>query len=173
MNKKEPIKKSNYIIFFIYRIMICIILVLTCLILLKTKTISKDELEKYVYQNQFNFAYFKNTYNKYLGGVLPLDNVLSTTKVFNEKLSYKSHKKYKSGCKLEVDDSYLVPSLDSGIVVYIGEKDDYGNVIIVQQNNGIDTWYGNIDSSLSMYDYIEKGELIGTAQKNYIYLYYN
>ena len=66
-----------------------------------------------------------------------------------------------------------MPALESGIVVYIGDKDNYGHTIIIQQVNGIDLWYVGVNNSnLKLYDYIEKGSLIGEALSNDIYLVY-
>ena len=169
-NKNNNKVIVNYIINYCFRIMICIVLILFSLIIFKSHKKYKDLAYKYIYEKNFSFSYFHKLYDKYLGGVLPLDNIISTEKVFKEKITYKSSKKYKDGFKLEVDNKYLVPSIDSGIVVYMGEKDHYGNVVIVQQNNGIDVWYGNVTSSLSMYDYVEKGELIGESKSDFIYL---
>lgn len=170
--KVKEIKLSikKYILSFLYRTMICIILVLSCFILLKMNKFTKKDIEHYLYHEQLNFSYFKKLYNKYIGEVFPLESFITTSKVFSEKLTYQKSEKYNLGGKLYVDDNYLVPSLESGIVVYIGNKDEYGDVVIVQQTNGIDTWYGNVESSLSMYDYVEKGELIGSSKNNYIYL---
>ena len=66
--------------------------------------------------------------------------------------------------------NYAVPVLESGIVVYKGEKDNYGNTIIVQQINGIDMWYGNIiDSNVKLYDYVTKGSILGNCN-DYLYV---
>ena len=169
-NNKYKKKALNYITNLILRTMICIVLVLVSLIVFKKNIKYKNRVYKYVYENNFSFNYFHNLYNKYLGGVFPLDNIISTEKVFKEKLIYTSSKKYHDGYRLSVDNKYLVPSINSGIVVYIGKKDDYDKVVIVQQNNGVDVWYGNVTSSLNMYDYVEKGELIGEANSDFIYL---
>ena len=60
----------------------------------------------------------------------------------------------------------MVPILESGVVVFIGEKDDYKNTIIVEQVDGIDVFYGNIKTNnIKLYDYVEKGELLGEANK--------
>ena len=106
---------------------------------------------------------------------MPFDNIVQdTTPVFNEELGYKEKSKYLDGVKLTVDYEYLVPVLDTGIVVYIGEKERYGNVVIIQNMQGIDTWYGNIESSsVALYDYIEKGELLGKVKDNTLYLVYS
>ena len=37
--------------------------------------------------------------------------------------------------------------------------------------NGIDAWYGNIDTtSIKLYDYVEKGSLLGEAKNKKLYL---
>ena len=59
------------------------------------------------------------------------------------------------------------------MVVFIGKKEGYGNTIIVQQVNGVDLWYGNINNSnVKLYDYIEKGEILGDTLNNDLYLVY-
>ena len=65
----------------------------------------------------------------------------------------------------------MVPALESGIVVYIGNKQDYGQTIIVEQTNGIDTFYSNISTTdIKLYDYIEKGDYIGQTLSDKLYL---
>ena len=58
------------------------------------------------------------------------------------------------------------------MVVFIGNKDNYGNVVIIEQVNGIDMWYGNINNlSVKLYDYVKKGATIGEVN-DYLYLVY-
>ena len=46
-----------------------------------------------------------------------------------------------------------------------------GNTIIVQQSDGIYTWYGNLSNiNLKLYDYIEDNSIIGEAKNNELYL---
>ncbi len=67
--------------------------------------------------------------------------------------------------------NYLVPALNSGIVVFLGDKEDYGNTVIIQQTDGTDVWYGNVDNaSVKMYDYVESGSLIGEVTDEKLYL---
>lgn len=170
-SSKHPIKKK--IFSFFSRTLITVILFLVCMILCKSSTAIKKEIYEYVYNTNFKFASFHTLYTKYLGDVLPLDSFINTKteEVFDEKLSYQDSSIYKDGVKLIVSDNYLVPTLESGIVVYIGEKENYGNTIIIQQINGMDVWYGNIkNSSMQMYDYVEKGDLLGEADGEFIYM---
>ncbi len=170
-HKSSNLKKKLFSLF--SRALLTIILFLLCLILCKSNTTIKKTIYKYVYNTNFQFASFNKFYKKYLGNVLPLDTFIDTNEkeVFHEKLSYSKSNLYKDGVKLTVSDDYLVPVLESGIVVYMGQKDHYQNTIIIQQINGVDVWYGNIkNSSVKMYDYIEKGSLLGEADGNYIYM---
>ena len=59
------------------------------------------------------------------------------------------------------------------MVVFVGDKENYGNTIIVEDLDGVRYWYGNITtSSLKLYDYIEKGSLIGETSTN-LYLVFS
>lgn len=177
LNKK--IKKNNpnlkYIKNLSNRILITIILFLICSILIKSNNKYKEAIYKNIYNNNISFTGIKKFYDKYLGGVLPFDTPLDKTKlVFSENLTYQEESKYLDGVKLSVDNNYLVPILESGIVVFIGEKEGYGNTIIIQGMNGIDIWYSNIENeSVKLYDYVEAHTLLGNAKGDYFYLTYS
>ena len=128
----------------------------------------KANFYKYVYDRSFKFSDVLNIYHKYFDGIKRDDN--SVQSVASDKISYSSIEKYNDGAKLMVGTNYAVPILESGIVVYKGEKDNYGNVIIIQQINGIDMWYGNIsDSNVKLYDYVTKGSILGNCN-DYLYV---
>ena len=109
----------------------------------------------------------------YMTGILPIKKEVNTEKVFNEKLKYSSSSVYLDGVKLEVTSNYLVPSLREGMVVFIGNKEGYGNTVIIEDLDGIYNWYGNIDNtSLKLYDYVDKGTLVGEVN-NTLYLVFS
>ena len=96
--------------------------------------------------------------------------VKEETPVFSEKLSYKKSSNYNNGVKLIVDNNYLVPILESGIIVYSGIKDNM-QTIIVEQVDGVDTYYINVNiSNYKLYDYVEKGQVLGEVKSNELYL---
>jgi len=168
IGKQEKKKKQ----FNLTKLLLIVILFLVCLISIKSNNKFKDKFYKYVFENNITFAKINKAYEKYFGSPIPFDDLIETEPVFNEKLVYKSFKEYKEGVELEVDSEYLVPSQLGGIVVFIGEKDGYGKTVIIQQYNGIDLWYGNMDTiNLELYDYVEEGTLIGSV-KNKLYLVY-
>ena len=135
----------------------------------------RDIIYKKIYLDNFSFTQVKQFYSKYLGGVSFLDKyVLDTKPVFNENLTYYEKSKYYDGVKLKVDNNYLIPSIESGIVVFKGEKEHYGNVVIIQGMDGVDIWYGNISTSnINLYDYIEEGSFIGEIIDETLYLVYS
>ena len=149
-----------------------VLLTLIALILLKKNSTFKNAFYKYVYEENFSFAQVNAMYKKYFGSAIPFEDILkkNTKSVFNEKLTYSKAEAYKDGVKLEVSKQYLVPVLESGMVVFVGEKDGYGNTIIVQQMNGVDVWYSNVTSNVKLYDYIEAGEALGEVNGNDLYL---
>lgn len=165
-NKEKENKTQKYLKGLLIRITIVIILFLSLAIVCKSNETIKNKVQKYLYTEDISFTKIKNIYNKYLGGIMPLKKEVNTEKVFSEKLKYKNISIYYDGIKLDVEDNYLVPALREGMVVFIGEKPNYGNTIIIEDLNGIYFWYGNISSSsLKLYDYVETSTLIGEADK--------
>ena len=127
------------------------------------------KISKYIYEDSINFTSFKKIYNKYFGKYLGEKE--ETEEVFSEKLAYSKDSLYKDGVKLSVNTGYMVPALESGIVIFEGEKKDYGYTVIIEQINGIDVWYSNIEpKNVKMYDYVKKGDLIGEAKTANIYI---
>ena len=161
---KNSSKKSNdnnlkkYFKGLVIRLLIVLLLFLTALIACKCNSQIKDKVYKYLYTEDISFTKIKKIYNKYLGGILPIKKEVDTEKVFQEKLKYTDLSIYQDGIKLSVGNNYLVPALQEGMVVFVGDKENYGNTIIVEDLDGVRYWYGNITtSSLKLYDYIEKG----------------
>jgi len=177
-NKKRindiPKKNNKFMFKFVSKFFITIILTLITLIVLKNNSKLKQEFYKQVYEKNFSFAEVNNLYKKYFGSSIPFKDFFeSTIPVFNEQLTYTDASKYIDGVKLTVSTNYLIPNQLSGLVVFIGEKEGYGNTIVIQQVNGIDLWYGNIENcNVKLYDYVEQGTLIGSTKENILYLVY-
>ncbi len=182
--KKRLNKKNNniddnyfkkYLKNFCIRSFIVVIIFLFLAIICKSNSSFKDTIYKNVYETNLSFTTFKNFYEKHLGGISFLDNMVSDVKpVFSPTLEYSNSSKYYDGVSLDVTNNYLVPVLESGIVVYIGQKEHYGNVIIIQGMDGVDISYSNmLSTSVKLYDYIEKGDLLGEVDGNKLYLVYS
>lgn len=173
-NVKEE-KIIKYLRNLMMRCLFLIVIFLVLAILSKSSVEFKNYIYKNIYTDNISFSKIKKIYNKYLGGVVPLKKISNDTyPVFKEKLEYNDISKYLDGVKLEVGDNYLVPVINSGLVLYIGQKDGYNNTVIIEGENGVDIWYGNMSNvSLKLYDYVEAGSLLGEVNNNTLYLVYS
>lgn len=170
--KRTTVNKLNKAQLYLSKFLIVILLTITTMIILKSNNNLKETFYKEVYDKNLSFTKINELYNKYLGSFLPFDNLLKEARpVFSEQLAYKEINKYLDGASLKVNDSYLVPSKSSGLVVFIGEKEGYGNTVIIQGIDGIDIWYGNIlEVNVQLYDYISEGTLIGMVKDKNLYV---
>jgi len=175
MKKINEEKIIKYLRSLILRSLTVIVLFLILAILSKSSQTYKDLIVANLYEKNISFTKVKKLYTKYLGGIVPLDKLpTDTTPVFNENLEYTNESIYYDGVKLEVIDKYLVPIIEEGMVVYIGEKENYGNVVIIEGIDGIDIWYGNMETtSVELYDYVEKSTYLGQTKDNNLYLAYS
>ena len=170
--QKEEVTVKKFSVTYMTKFLCMIILTLLCLIGLKKNETFKNLFYENVYEKNFSFAYIKDVYQKYFGSTLPIDKLFfkKTEPVFSEKFVYKEKETYLEGTKFTVDNQYLIPTIESGLVVYIGQKDGYGDTIIIQQVDGVDIWYSNVTSNVKLYDYIEKGDVLGETNGDYIYM---
>lgn len=177
LKKQEAIShKPKYIKYLhnlISRGLLALILILGSLIYIKPSSSHMLLYKQYVFTNNWSFTKVNKIYQKYFGKVLPFEKIVeeNTAQVFNEKLVFKDKKPFEKGVSLKVGSSYMVPSLSSGLVVFIGDKETYGKTVIIQGMDGIDVWYANINvADLKLYDYIVKGSLIGETINEELYL---
>lgn len=165
------------------KLLLSIIIFLITLICIKKDISLKELIKENIYEKSIKFSNNQKLYDNLFDSYLSIErNSNNTEPVFNEKINYSELENYENGVKLTVEDNYLVPVLESGVIIYIGEKDKLGNTIIVEQIDGIETIYSNINiSDYKLYDYVEKGDLIGNTlskklilqfQKNGEYLDY-
>ncbi len=155
---------------FILKTLIVAIITLILLIIMKNNLKFKTVFYKYVYDTNISFNKFNNLYNKYFKD-FNIKSLKETESVSSDKIDYNSKEKYNDGVKLSVSNNYSVGAQESGIIVFKGKKEKYGDTVIVQQINGIDLWYGNISSEYNLYDYVKKGDILGVSDKT-LYLVY-
>lgn len=162
---KKQIKKVSKISKVFSRFLVLIVITLSCMIILKSNAGLRSKVYKMIYQSNLKFSRINELYEKYFGSSLPLTgDKANAVMVSSEKLEYEKADKYKDGVKLKVRDGYVIPLINSGIVVFVGEKDGYGNTVIVEDAEGVDTWYCNLkEIKESMYDYLKKGSIVGEA----------
>lgn len=173
MNQSK--KNDNYISKIFTKVLISIIFFLVSMIFINYNDSNRNLFNKYFFEENFNFNYFTNLYNKYFGEILPpKEDVGDNSMVFNETMTYKNIEPYIDGFSLEVSQNELVPILQSGLIVFVGEKENYGNTIIIQGIDGVDIWYSNVSlGGYTLYDYVEKGKVLGEATESHINLVFN
>ena len=162
--------KSKKFIIFMNKCLSAVLIGLIALIVMEYSPKFKKFMNEEVLGKNISFGFIRNLYDKYFGDVLPSDNN-NIVKVFNEKISFSNIEKNIDGYNLTVDNNYLVPAINDGIVVFIGEKENIGKVIIIEQSDKTTITYGNIlNTNLKIYDYIEKGNFIGEVNGTNLYM---
>lgn len=174
-NKKNLKPELKYLKGLISRVLLAIIFVLISIIYTNTNETNKELYKTHVLENSLSFTKINNLYQDLFGTVdinpKPKSN---STPVFFNSINYTNIENYKNGTKLTMNTGEIVNVITSGIVVFIGEKDDLGNTVIIQGNDGVDIWYSNItDTDIKIYDYIESGSIIGTTNSDYLILTIN
>ncbi len=164
-------KKIKYLRSLLTRSLLSVILVISLCIIMKVNTNSVALFKEYILTDSLEFTKINKWYQDKFGKIIPSVPDNSDLVFSNDDLTKNKYTTYLDGVKIEVSKGSPITLLCGGIVVYLGDKEGYGNTLIIQGNDGIDYWYGGITStSVNLYDYLEKDTLIGEAQDNFIYL---
>lgn len=160
--KKIKNKEKNMDMKWLSKLLLSVIVVLVFLILTNFDSDIRYTVASEMLDKNINFGYIKNLYNKYVGGEEIVDEmVVSLTNPIN-------YEKYNDSYKVKVDNDEGIGALSSGIIVYIGDKEDLGSSVIIQGNDGVDIWYSNVSfSSYGLYDYVSKGDILGSSLSDY------
>lgn len=174
MKNKNGQSKHAFIKRLSLKIVLSIFILFIVLSIIKLSPDTKNTIKKELFETNLNFS----VVNKFISKMFPKSESIP---VSNESIKYKKYSTYLNGVKIETNFGESVNLIDSGIVVYVGEKEGYGKTLIVQQSNGIDVWYGNLENiNVNLYDYINKNTVVATSkdglylvfQKNGEYLNY-
>ncbi|MBR1413838.1 MAG: M23 family metallopeptidase [Bacilli bacterium] len=153
------------------RILLSIIFFFASAIFINYSNANKKIFEKYIFTDSLSFQKFQNIYNRYFGNIIPKYDNKKTAAVFSDATTNIEKTKYYDGVMLKYPTNQAINTLKSGIVVFSGEKDNYGNVIIIQGIDGADIWYGNISNpNVNLYDYVEANSIIGETTDNTTYV---
>ncbi|WP_281889035.1 M23 family metallopeptidase [Paenibacillus sp. YYML68] len=70
------------------------------------------------------------------------------------------------GVLMEAEAGKPVSAVDTGLVVYAGDKDDTGYTIVLRHTDGMESVYGLIEpGTLQLNDWVKGGETVGTIAK--------
>lgn len=170
LKRHQRRKKQNRNLSNIFsRVLLSIIVVLSSCIYIKLDDNNYEWFKSNVLESSLLFVKANNFYQKYFGNIVPQHNVALST--VSKVTTVKKIEDYYDGYKVAYQENEAVSTIQSGLLVYYGEKEKYGNVAIVQGVDGVDIWYGGItDLNYNIYDYVEKGSIIGNSIDDYYYL---
>ncbi len=173
-SKETSSTKLKYFKGLISRVLLTIIFVLASVIFTNISKDNKELYKNYVLENSLSFTKINNLYQELFGNLDILNVPKTNDKTVFNNINYSNLESYKNSFKLSVKRNEAINVITSGIVVFIGEKDDLGNTVIIQGNDGIDIWYSNLtDIDINIYDYVEAGTILGTSNSDFIYLTIN
>ena len=56
-------------------------------------------------------------------------------------------------------------------MTFAGEKEGYGNTVVILQADDTEVWYGNLSNiEVSMYDYLKAGDIVGETLDDKLYM---
>lgn len=155
---------------FINRVLISLCLLIICLILIKVSPKAKDFIKTKVFNSAFNFSLVNKYYEKYFGSLNINKSVDSQT--VSGQINYEEGEKYLDGVRVKTLGNNVY-AIESGIVIFKGNKDGYNDTVIIQTSNGYDMWYGNLKNiNVNIYDYVNKNDLISESNDK-LYLVIN
>ncbi|MBR5662724.1 MAG: M23 family metallopeptidase [Bacilli bacterium] len=166
------INNKKYLKNLLTRFLIMIIFILFILILNKYNKSLALNLKNNLFNKSINFVKINKLSQRLLGkDVFYYQSKESDSMVIASQFNQNKKNKYFDGEKILVSSNLPIGSISSGVVVYIGNKENYNNTIIIQGMDGYNIWYGNITNvNASLYDYVEEHSLIGSADGEYMYL---
>ena len=174
INKENLPFKLKYAKNLISRVLITVIFVLGSIIFTNVSDDNKALYQKYVLEDSLEFTKINELYQRIFGDVDITKKDNPDSEVVFGDVTYTNIEPFKNGVKLTVDMNEAISVIASGIVVFIGEKEDLGNTIIIQGNDGVDIWYSNItESDIKVYDYVEAGNILGSSNSENIYITIN
>lgn len=163
--KKNNDKNSKYISLLFTRTLISVILVLLCAIYINISDKNLITFKDHFFNETLAFTKINNLYTKYFGDIVP-DSLNNVMPVFESGKKYTNITPENNSYRVDLT-SNVLPFLESGVVVFLGEKEGYGKTMIVQGIDGVDIWYSNLENyNVTMYDYVEKESIVGEFKEN-------
>lgn len=164
--EKEP---QNLLSKTFSKILISIIFILLSCIYIHWDSKNLETYKTTVFESNLTFAKMNQWYHEMFGEILPTVASPTETLASNTPSSL-IQEEYLDGYKVKTTAGSPIQAQASGILVYLAEKDGYGNTAIIQGIDGVDIWYGNlVDTNVKLYDYIEAGTILGNAKEEYYY----
>ncbi len=149
------------------KILLSVIFVLISTIYMKLDPANLEYFKKQFFESNFTFTKINNWYHDMFGSILPSVTEPKSSMVHSNKETLEKQS-YLDGYKVSSSKGIPISTLQSGILVFMGEKEGYGNTFIVQGVDGVDIWYGGLkDTNLKLYDYIDQNTILGNTTEDF------
>ncbi|UPM55265.1 M23 family metallopeptidase [Gottfriedia acidiceleris] len=172
---KKIMNNSN----FMFRSLLCAIIVLALAIILKSNSPMASQVRhglSQVYESEFQFASLQKWYEDRFGSPIAFLPQLNDQKqnVGNDNYAVpasgkvlQSFKTDGQGILIQTEANQKVESIKKGRVLFVGKKDNLGNTVIIQHADGSESWYGKLGTTnVKIYDEVDSKKVIGTVSSN-------
>ena len=152
--------------------LVSIVFVMTLLLVNKFSPSMIKSLKNNIFNKSFNFVKVNLLTKNLLGKeFLYYKSDKEIVSVISDDIINNDVHKYYDGESFKVSKNLPIGAIESGVAVFIGDKEYYQKTVIIQGVDGFNIWYGNLDDvNIKLYDYVEKNSLIGNAYDDKIYL---
>ncbi|MGM9930358.1 peptidoglycan DD-metalloendopeptidase family protein [Pradoshia sp.] len=124
-----------------------------------------------VYEQEFQFASVVNWFDETVGqpfAFLPENADKEKEEDFSMPASgtiMESFENNGQGVIVKTAAAASVGTVKEGVVIYAGEKEEYGKTVIIQHADKSESWYGSLESiDVSLYEQVKKGAKLGRVQ---------
>lgn len=137
-----------------------VLILLSGMILTKKNPELKKMIQENIYEKSLPLMNTRKLYEKYMGTIQKEKKEIPVSTTTNHYQSEATT----TGVKLQVKEHDTIENLESGIIVFISPEKT-----IIEQVDGVSAIYKNVDvKNYKMYDYLEKGDILGEASSKEI-----
>ncbi len=159
LKKQKELNVSNSI--WLSKLLLSIIILLVVMIFSSFRINYKDDALKFLLEDNLKFYKMNEIYRKYVGDE---NKKNEETIAVNSTSNLLYLDEIDGSYKIQVENGEPINFYKSGIIVFVGNKDDLGDTVIVQGNDGVDIWYSNVTlDGYSLYDYVKAGDILGRS----------
>lgn len=172
MNKNRYYNLKKIIDRMINHTLISVVLIMLLLLINRFSNSFLGNFKNMLFNRSFNFVKINSLSRKFLGKeFIYSQKKASSVGAMNEELISGVSHKYYDGEKYIVSSNLPIGTIESGVVIFVGDKQHFNNTVIIQGTDNYNIWYGNLrDVNVNLYEYVEKNSLIGMADGNEVYM---
>ena len=174
----EPGDEESHPLFrkevWIFKLLVSAILVLLIAIMFRNQSPAFEPAREFVTKSMnedFQFAavsdWYENTFGEQLALLPSSESGEEKTADDPEQMQYALPASGKiledfgeNGQRITIEISKDAPieAMNEGLVLFVGQKEGFGNTVVIQHADKSESWYGNLSEiDVTLYEYIEKG----------------